>query len=166
MPVGAWIVLQVAPRSERRVASILGYKGYEPLAPTYLSRKRWSDRIKTLEEPLFPGYIFVQRSATTVSGTMCSTPGVVRLLSFEGRPSPVPDSEIDAIRRFTLLGKPSPTPFCCVGQNVQIKGGPFAGIVGIVRQIRNRACLIISVQLIAQSICIDVTELQVEPVAC
>lgn len=163
LPIDAWFVLQVAPRSERRVASVLEYKGYQPLAPTYLSRRRWSDRIKTLEEPLFPGYVFVRTGGIT-SGLMCSTPGVVRLLSCGGRPSPVPDCEIDAVRSLARLGQPVPVPYCAVGQKVRITDGPFAGIVGIIREISSRACLIVSVQLIEQSICIDVTEFQVEPV--
>jgi transcription antitermination factor NusG len=165
IPAGAWFVVQVVPRSERSVASLLEYKGYQQLAPTYLSRERWSDRIKILEKPLFPGYVFVRTTGTTVSGLLCSTPGVIRVLSFAGRPSPVPDFEIDAIRTFTLLGKPLPTRHLNVGQKVEIRDGPFAGIVGLVKQIRNRACLIVSVQLISQSVYVDVEEFQIGPVA-
>jgi transcription antitermination factor NusG len=164
LPAEAWFVVQVAPQSEKTVASLLEYKGYEPFAPTYLLRKRWSDRIKTLEKPLFPGYVFVRTPGTTVSGLLCSTPGVVRLLTFGGRPIPLPDFEMDAVRRFTLFGKPLPTPHVNVGQKVEIRDGPFTGIVGIVRQIRNRACLIVSVQLISQSIYVEVDECQIGPV--
>jgi transcription antitermination factor NusG len=160
----AWFVLQVAPRSERRVASMLEYKGYEPLAPTYQVRRRWSDRVKTVEEPLFPGYVFV-RTQGVPSGLMCSTAGVVRLLSFGGRPCPVPTAEIEAIRSLTRAGVPEPIPYCTLGQKVTIKDGPFAGIVGIVKQIRGRTSLVVSVQLIEQSIGIDVSEFQVEPAA-
>ncbi|HZR59134.1 MAG TPA: transcription termination/antitermination NusG family protein [Terriglobales bacterium] len=165
LPADAWFVVQVAPRSERTAASILEYKGYQPFAPIYLSRKRWSDRIKTLEEPLFPGYVFVRTPGTTVSGLLCSTPGVIRILSFGGRPTPVPDSEIDAVRRFTLLGKPLPTPYLNVGEKVEVRDGPFAGIVGIVREIKNRACLTVSIQLISQSVYVEVDEFQIRPVA-
>jgi len=164
LPADIWFVVQVAPQSEKRVGSMLEYKGYEQFAPTYLLRKRWSDRIKTLEKPLFPGYVFVRALGKAVSGLLSSTPGVVRILSFGGHPAPVPDAEIDAIRRVTLLGKPLPAPHLNVGQKVEIKDGPFAGIVGIIKQIRNRACLVISVQLISQSICVDVDEFQIGPV--
>lgn len=164
LPADAWFVVQVAPRSERSVGSILEYKGYQQFAPTYLSRMQWSDRIKIVEKPLFPGYVFVRTPGTAVSGLLCSTPGVTRILSFGGRPSALPDFEIDAIRRFALLGKPLPTPHLNVGQKVEIKDGPFAGIVGIVRQIKSRACLIVSVQLISQSIYVDVDEFRIGPV--
>lgn len=160
----AWFVLQVAPRSERRVASVLEYKGYESLAPTYHVRRRWSDRVKTLEAPLFPGYVFV-RTQGAPSGLMCSTAGVVRLLSVGGRPCPVPTVEIDAILRLTRAGAPEPIPYCTLGQKVKITDGPFAGTVGIIKQIRGRTSLIVSVQLIDQSIGIDVSEFQVESAA-
>ena len=166
-PADAWFAVQVAPRSEKRLTSIFEYKGYQPFAPTYLARKKWSDRVKTSEEPLFPGYVFVRRPGTAVGGVLRSTPGVIRILSFGGLPSRVPDFEIDAIRRCTLLGKPMPAPHFEVGQEVVIKDGPFAGIAGVVRKIRNRACLIVSVQLISQSIYVDVDEFQlgIRPVA-
>ncbi len=163
LPEDAWFVVQVAPRSEKRVATVLEYKGYQLFAPTYLSRKRWSDRIKTLEEPLFPGYVFV-RTAGVVSGLVSSTPGVTRILSFGGRPTPVPELEIEAIRRLTLQGAPMPTPYIDVGQRVKICDGPLAGTVGIVRQIRNRSSLVVSVQMISQAIYIVVDGLQLEPI--
>jgi transcription termination/antitermination protein NusG len=165
LPSGPWFVLQVAPRSEKRVASVLEYKGYQPFAPVYQVRRRWSDRVKTLEEPLFPGYVFVRTPGGGVSGLLCSTPGVVRLLSFGGRPSQIPDCEIDAIRRCAAVGNPVPAPYCHVGQKVEIREGPFAGIVGIVRQIMDRACLIVSVELIEQSISVDVNDFQLGPAA-
>ena len=165
LPADAWCVVQVAPQSEKSVGSILEYKGYQLFAPTYLSRTQWSDRIKILERPLFPGYVFVRMPETTVEGLVCSTPGVVRILSFGGRPSTVPDSEIDAIRKFTLLGQPLPARHFMVGQKVEIRDGPFAGIIGIVKQVKDRACLFISVQLISQSIYIDVDERKVSPIA-
>ncbi len=164
LPADAWFVVQVAPRLERSVGAILEYKGYQQFAPTYLSRMQWSDRIKILDKPLFPGYVFVRIPGTTVNSLVCSAPGVVRILSFGGRPSPVPDSEIDAVRRFTLLGKPLPTGYLNVGQKVEIRDGPFAGIIGIVRQIKNRASFIVSVQLISQSIYVDVDEFRLGPV--
>lgn len=164
LPADSWFAAQVAPRSEKRVASMLEYKGYQHFAPTYLSRKKWSDRIKVLEEPLFPGYVFVRISGSTLGGLLCSTPGVIRILSFGGRPIPIPDSELDTVRRLTFRGRPLPIGHVNSGDRIQIRDGPFAGIVGIVRQIRNRECLVFSVELISQSIYIEVDEFQIAPV--
>jgi transcription antitermination factor NusG len=163
-PTRAWFVAQVVPRSERSVASILEHKGYEVFAPHYHSPRKWTDRIKNLDWPLFPGYVFVQTPGASVGGLVCSTPGVVRILSFGGRPSLVPDSELVAVQKLTCLQKPLPTRYLHVGQKVEIRDGPFAGIVGIIRKIKNRACLVVSVHLISQSIYVDVEEFQIGPV--
>jgi len=90
---GVWFGLQGAPRSEMRVAADLEYQGYQPLVPTYPSRRRWSDRIKPLAEPLFPGRVFVRTQGGT-TGLMCSLPGVVSWLSCAGRPGSVSDFEV------------------------------------------------------------------------
>ena len=164
LPTDTWFVVQVMPRSENRVAMMLEYKGYQQFAPTYISRNQWSDRVKNVEKPLFPGYVFVRMSGTAVGGLLCSTPGVTRILSFGGRPCRIPDCEIEAVRRLTVLGKPRPTPHVNVGEKVEIRSGPFAGMIGVVRHIRNRACLVVSVQLISQSIYVEVDEFQVGPV--
>jgi transcription antitermination factor NusG len=160
----SWFAVQVVSRWEIRVGSLLEHKGYQPFAPTYLSRTQWSDRVKTAEKPLFPGYVFVYTPESGIRGLICSTPGVIRILSFGGRPVPIPNVEMDAVRKLTLLGRPVPTPYLNVGQKVEITDGPFAGVVGIIRQVRYRFCLVVSVQLISQSICIDVEECQLRPV--
>lgn len=165
LPQESWFAVQVTPRSEKKIGSLLEYKGYQQFTPTYLSRKQWSDRTKISEEPLFPGYVFVRTSGTVVGGLICATFGVMRILSFGGCPAVIPDSEIEAVRKLASLGKASPTEYLSVGQKVQIKDGPFAGIVGTIRQIRNRACLIVSVELIAQSIYLDVDEYRLAPAA-
>jgi transcription antitermination factor NusG len=162
LPDNAWFAAQVVPRSEKKVALMLEYKGYEQFAPTVLSKKKWSDRIKTQEEPLFPGYVFVRISGRAFGGLLCSTPGIVRILSFGGKPTPLADSEIDVIHRLTLLAKPLPTRLVNTGDKVRIRDGPFAGIVGVVKQIKNRTCLVFTVQLISQSIYVEVDEFQVE----
>jgi transcriptional antiterminator RfaH len=161
LPTDAWFVVQVMPQSERRVASILEYKGYQQFSPTYLVRKRWSDRIKSREAPLFPGYVFVRSPAAGVRGLVSSTPGVTRILGFGGSPCPVPDREMTAIRRLSLQGQAFPIPYVEVGQRVEIREGPFAGVVGIVRRIKSRSCLIVSVELISRSIYVVVDEFQI-----
>jgi len=122
---GGWYVVQVMPQRERVVNSLLEFKGYQSFAPTYGLRRHWSDRAKKLEVPLFPGYVFFRSPGTRVSSLVCSTPGVVRILSFGGRASMVPDSEIDAVQRLTTLGKPQPAEQFIEGQRVEV--GPVCG---------------------------------------
>jgi transcription antitermination factor NusG len=160
-PTDAWYAIHVTCKSEKTVESLLQYKGYEPFVPRYLSRKRWSDRLKTVELPLFPGYVFVRALEMGVGGLVCSTPGVKRVVGFGGRPSAIPDSEIDVVRRLTFLGKALPVPYLRIGQRVEIRDGPFAGIIGIIRKTKDRASIIVSIELISRSICVEVDESQI-----
>jgi transcription antitermination factor NusG len=152
----AWFAVQVSPRHEAKVACLLGYKGYQHFLPTYKSRRTWSDRSKTLELPMFPGYVFCRTVDKIVHGLVLATPGVIRVVGFNGKPYPIADEEIDAIRKAVLSPDALPCPYLKVGQRVRITDGPMAGVTGILTQIKNRHRLVISVELIMKSIAVDV----------
>lgn len=156
----SWFALQVAPRREKRVASILEYKGHEAFLPTYQVRRNWSDRVKTLDQPMFPGYVFC-RVQKTGTGLVLATPGVIRVVSFGGKPCPIANDEIDGLQRLSRTGGDiSPFPYTQVGQKVQITQGPFMGVVGVVVQVRNQRRLVVAVDTIlkAVSIAIDASD--------
>jgi len=164
LPLGSWFPVQVVQRQEKKVMSLLEYKGYELLLPTYRSRTRRLRRKETLEIPLFPGYVFC-KAQPSASGLILTTPGVVRIVCFGGKPCPVPDDEIDSVRRIASSGVDvSPFPYCEVGQKVRITSEPFAGIEGIVVQVKKEHRLIISVDAIMKSISIAIDAEDVEPV--
>lgn len=152
----SWFAVQTSPRHEAKVACLLGYKGYQHFLPTYKSRRTWSDRIKTIELPIFPGYVFCRTLDKIAHGLVLTTPGVVRVVGFNGKPYPIADQEIDAIRKAVLSPDASPCPYLKVGQKVRITDGPMAGVIGILTQIKNRHRLVISVELIMKSISVDV----------
>ena len=93
-----WYALQVRPRTERFTAQLLNQKGYEPFLPTYLRKRRWSDRVKVLSQPLFPGYLFC-RLDPLVRLPVLKTPGVISVVGVGKEPIPAPDHEIDAVWR-------------------------------------------------------------------
>jgi transcription antitermination factor NusG len=161
----SWFAVQVLPRHEGRVASLLNYKGYQQFLPTYQSCRKWSDRNKTLELPLFPGYVFCRILQEVASGLVLTTPGVVRLVGFGGRPYPIADHEIDVIRRAVLSPEVMPVPYLKIGRKVQICNGPLLGLTGILTHVKNRHRLVVSVDLIMNSISIDVESFQVRPVS-
>jgi transcription antitermination factor NusG len=152
-----WFAVQVAPRFEARVASLLEYKGYQSFFPTYKALRRWSDRTKTLYFPLFPGYVFCRSDGPTL-GLVVSTPHVVRIVSLRGNPSPIDDKDIDALRRVERSGTTlRPCSYLRIGERVQIKSGPLSGLVGILVQIRNESRLVISIDAIMKSVSVDAT---------
>lgn len=152
----AWFAVQVVPRFETSIARALEYKGYEAFLPRQVVRHPRFEQTTTCERPLFPGYIFCRMQGTAL-GLIVSTPRVVRIVSFGGRPSPVSEDEIDGLRKLADLGvEARPHPFLNVGQRVQINCGPLAGMSGILIQIRNQRRLVISVETIMKSVSVDV----------
>lgn len=163
---GAWFVVQVAAQHEKRVASLLESKGYKSFSPVYLSRRRWSDRIKVVEQPLFPGYVFF-RSKESAAGLVRSTPGVLRVVAFGGKPARVPDDEIDAVSRVLKVGlDASPfAPWLKIGQTVEVHRGPLRGITGRLVTIKNSARLVLSIEVTMQSISVEIDIADVKVIA-
>ena len=159
-----WFAVQVVPRHENKVASLLDYKGYQRFVPTYRSSRQWCDRKKVLELPLFPGYVFCRIVHGIAAGLVLTTPGVIRVVGFGGKPYPIPDHEIDAIQRVALSSDAVPVPYLKVGRRVQISNGPLSGVTGILTQVKNHHRLVVSVDLIMNSVSIDVDLLDVRPV--
>jgi transcription termination/antitermination protein NusG len=156
LSMGEWFAIQVMPRSEQKVVQYLEYKGYETLLPTYKCKRKWADRIKLIELPLFPDYIFF-RALTTNSGMVLTIPGTVRLLGMGGRPSVIPAEEIESLRKINTSRVPAaPCRYITIGQKVCISVGPLAGIVGLLSEVKNSRRLIVTVELIMRSISVDV----------
>ena len=161
-----WFALQVVPRHEKAVDTILGHNGCEHLLPTCKIRRRWSDRVKTVEEPLFPGYVFC-RSQRSLIEMARSVPGIIRIVSFGGKPHPVPDEEIDALKRIGCVENDvRPFPYLNVGQKVQVITGPLLGITGIITEFKKRCWLVMSVDFIMKSVSVEIERSEVALVNC
>lgn len=151
-----WRAVTVKPNHERAAAQALEWKGWETFLPLYRSRRRWSDRIKELELPLFAGYVFC-RFAAPDKGRVLSTPSVVSVVGFAGRPAVVPDEEIEAVRLMTGSGLAvGPWPYLRVGQRVRIEAGPLHGLEGILIQVKDAWRVVVSVELLQRSVAAEV----------
>lgn len=147
-----WYALKVRASHEARVAAHLSGKGYELFLPFYKCRRRWSDRVKEVEAPLFPGYLFCRFNAQKRLPIL-TTPGVIQVVGCNRSPIPVDDSEIDAIQRFIASGIPNqPWPFLQVGDRVRIESGPLRGLEGILIEFKGKHRLVVSVNLLQQSV--------------
>jgi transcription antitermination factor NusG len=145
-----WFALRVRPKHEKTVATNLSKLGFDDYLPLQKVRRRWSDRIKELDAPLFPGYIFCR----------FAYPDRLRVLNWPGVESivgGVDDSEIDALRTLVASGKPlAHLPFLRVGQQVSIGRGPLAGIRGVVLRDENAWRVVVSVEALDRSISVEV----------
>ena len=149
-----WLAVYVVPHCERTVSKLLGEKGYEEYCPTYVQSKRWSDRTKLLECPLFPRYVFC-RMGPRCRGPIVTTPGVVKILGRNGVPSLVPDDEISALKSVLDSRFPVATfPILYVGKEVVIKNGPLTGLRGQVLRVKNDLALVIKVEILQRAVAV------------
>jgi transcriptional antiterminator NusG len=158
----AWFAVQVVPQHEKKVALSLQQKGYEQFLPEVEARTNWSDRKKILARPLIPGYVFL-RTTRGLMGAVLRTPSVYRIVSFGGCPFPAKDEEIAVLRKLVTSGRPvRPVPYLALGQKVQVKEGPLAGLTGIIVRLKNVTRVIVSVELIMRSVAIDVASSEID----
>ncbi|MGH9738310.1 MAG: transcription termination/antitermination protein NusG [Candidatus Acidiferrales bacterium] len=151
-----WFALQVRSRHELGVAKFLNGREYDPFVPVYQSRKRWSDRIKVVAEPLFPGYLFCRIDLDNRLPIL-TTPGVLQIVGFNRTPVPVDETEIDAIQSLVASGLPSqPWPYLHVGDRVQIGSGPLRGLEGLLVELKGSHRLVVSVTLLHRSVAVEI----------
>lgn len=160
---GSWFALHVKPRHERAIAQALRGRGFDEFVPLYRAKRRWSDRVKDLEVPLFPQYVFCQFSAQDGLRVL-RTPGVRSIVGIGRRPAPVADSEIAALQTMvrSALGA-HPWPFLETGQRVRIEAGPLGGLEGILVESRGACRLVVAVSLLQRSVAVEVNRLDVTP---
>lgn len=159
----SWFALNTRLRYEEFVAKHLASKGYQVLLPVYQCRRRWSDRIKKLELPLFPGYLFC-RFDLMDRLPILTTPGMIQVVGFGKTPVPVDDSEIAAIQRTVSsdLAR-EPWPYLQVGEKVRVECGALRGVEGILLNIKGGHRLILSVTLLQRSVAVEVSSAWVVP---
>jgi len=161
---GCWLAAYTRSRHEHRVATQLQQKNLEYLLPTYERLVRWSDRVKRLQAPLFPGYVFV-RASHGEQVRILQTAGVVHLVSRAGRAIVLSQEEIDRLRTCSLqASKIGPHPYLKIGGRVRVKYGPFAGWEGTLLQKQNSRRLIVNIEPIMKAVAINLDGADVEAV--
>ena len=134
-----WLAVYTKPRWEKKVHQLLSSKGFESYCPLTKVRRKWSDRTKTIEEPLFKSYVFVKvREDEQTSVRLVN--GVVNFIYWLGKPAIIHDKDINTIKRFLneydeVIAQPihlSPS------QQVQITGGVLMDAKGKVLKVKGK----------------------------
>lgn len=159
-----WWALYTRHQHEKQVADALQYKGFEVFLPVYDSVRCWKDRRKVLSLPLFPGYVFVRGTIGRRLGIL-TVPGVHMIISRGDEAAAIPETEIEAIRRI-VDGKFSaePHPYLNCGDRVRVTRGALRDIEGVLVRRKNIFRLVLSVEMVAQSVCVEIDAADVEPV--
>jgi transcription antitermination factor NusG len=156
-----WYALRVRGRHEKTTAALLQDKGYENFLPLYTSARRWSDRIKEIEFPLFPGYLFC-RFGLHDRVPILKTLGVLSIVGIGTTPTPVDSGEIAAIQSVIQSRLPvEPWPFLHIGQRVHIDSGSLCGLQGIVVHFKSQARLVVSITLLQRSVAVEIDSARV-----
>jgi len=151
-----WFALQVRTRHESGVANYLHGQGYESFLPLYKCRRRWSDRVKEVQTPLFPGYLFCRFDPRDRLPVM-KTPGVMQIVGVNRVPVPVDEVEISAIQTLVMSGIPNqPWPFLQVGERVRIESGSLCGFEGILMDFKGTHRLVLSITLLQRSVSVEI----------
>jgi transcription antitermination factor NusG len=159
-----WFAAYTTSRHEKRVAWHLRQRNIEHFLPLYRTQHRWKDgRQAMLELPLFPGYVFVRTSGHQRVGVL-AVPGIVSIIGTSAHPAPLPDFEVEALRRGLDPMRAEPHPLLTAGQRVRIKTGALAGVEGIVVRKKSGYRVVLTLNLLMQSIAIEVDGEDVSPV--
>ena len=159
-----WYALYTRPRHEKQVLDDLCNRHIEAFLPTYKVRRRWSDRYKIVEEPLFKNYLFVNVDYDRRYHETLRPYGAVSFVTFDGKPAQLPEHEVDAVRRLVSSDLPyDPHPYLKVGRRVRVRSGPLEGCEGILTRKKGLARLVLSVNLLQQSVSAEVDADCVEP---
>lgn len=150
-----WYAVRVRSHFEQVTSAFLRSKGYEEFVPLVLTRRRWSDRMKELQVPLFPGYVFCRFDAARRLPVV-QAPGFVTLVAFGTHPVPIPEEEIQAVQAMVQSGlRVQPYPFLRAGQKVRIDRGPLSGVEGVVVELKKHFRLIATVTLLQRSVSVE-----------
>jgi len=152
----SWFAVWTRSRHEHVVREQIERKHYDAFLPTITRWSRWKDRKKKVDWPLFPGYCFARFDQEDALAILKCT-GVVSIVSIEGKPAPIPDHEIEGIRRLLETDlQYDPCPLIREGMMVEVTHGALKGIVGRLVRKGAHARLILSVDLIGQGVSVEV----------
>jgi transcription termination/antitermination protein NusG len=154
-----WFAVWTRNQYEPRVSEQLRRKHFEVFLPVVRVPSRRRDKRVVLEQPLFPGYLFLRFSPSRAGYvSVASTEGVVRVLG-DGWDAlqPIPDEQVEAVHRLVTSAEGArAVPWLRVGDRVRIVAGSLAGLEGLVRdRCRGRATFVVNVDLLQRSVGVE-----------
>jgi len=158
-----WFAIRVKSRHEKTVAQLFLQKGLDSFLPLYKANQRWADRVKQLDLPLFPNYVFC-RMDPHIRLPVLTTPGVLDILGGRSGEASIDEDEIVAIQKATAA-KLNCEPFAWIvaGERVKIDHGPLKGLTGIVINVKGTDRLVLSVALLQRSIVVEIDRTSAAP---
>jgi transcription antitermination factor NusG len=162
-PLAKWFAAYTTPRHEKAVVRQLDARRLECFLPLYSSVRRWKNGCRvTVDRPLFPSYVFV-RVKRRDSVKVLQIPGVLSMVGTAREPSALPCSEIESLRAGLRLRQCEPHPYLVAGEKVRITAGSLEGMVGVLVRRKNDFRVVLTLDLIRQSVSVEVGVDEIEP---
>ncbi|MFA7115726.1 MAG: transcription termination/antitermination NusG family protein [Bacteroidales bacterium] len=131
-----WFVLYTSSRAEKKVYQRILEEGEEGFLPLYKSKRKWSDRIKVVELPLYSSYVFVKCTDYRLRG-MLLLPGVMKPIYHDGKPAVVRENDIQTIKDFISITTKNSK--ITIGDFARIITGPLTEQIGIITKISDKS---------------------------
>jgi transcription antitermination factor NusG len=151
-----WHVLYTAPRAEKQVNKRLQQQGIQTFLPLHRAPRRWSDRVKWVEMPLFASYIFVRTNEYTLHQSL-NVQGVARIVFYDGKPALIKESEIKAIQTFLEKAREKELQYT-VDDEVLIACGPLKNISGRVKRVGKRF-LVLHMEVLGMTVSVGIDQI-------
>ncbi|MDQ2946759.1 MAG: hypothetical protein M3Y27_12570 [Acidobacteriota bacterium] len=155
-----WYALKIRTRSETVALASLDYYGFESYCPQVKTQRKYSDRLKSMIEPVFPGYLFC-RFALASKSKVLSSNAVEGIVGFGSQPAPLAASEIEAVRRTVDAGGAA-APVPKVGARVRVVAGSLRGVEGVLVRENGTTNFVVSIQLLQRSVSLSIEQSAVE----
>jgi transcription termination/antitermination protein NusG len=163
-PLSRWFAVYTTPRHEKAVARQFEVRQLGAFLPLYRSVHRWKNGCRvSVEQPLFPNYVFVSLERGDYIRVL-QTPGVLSLVGRGREPAPLPTSEIESLRSGLPLRDFEPHPYLVAGERVRIHSGALTGMVGVLVRKKNNLRVVLTLDLIMQSVSVEIGIDEIEPV--
>lgn len=157
-----WLAAYTVSRHEKSVIRHLQVREIECFLPLYKALRKWKNGCKTeVEFPVFPNYVFI-RVHRKLPDRVLNIPGVLGIAGSGKQQVAVPDEEIEWLRNELPRRRFEPHPYLVIGNRVRIKSGPLAEMTGVLLRRKNDLRVVLSIDLIRQSIAVEVGSDEIE----
>lgn len=152
-----WYACTTKPRAEKAAARELNGAGIEYYLPLLKTRRKWSDRMKWVELPLFGSYIFVRVNQGNFAKVTAQY-SVVRFVAFEGRAVPIPDEQIETIRLLLNEGAELEvvSDRLAPGENIVVQAGPLLGLKGELIEYRGKRKVLVRIGDLSEGLLVTI----------
>jgi transcription antitermination factor NusG len=159
-----WFALLTRARHEKLVVQRLHESGVTTFLPLVREVRRWSDRRKTVEFPLFSCYVFAKLAPTNRGRLQAlQVDGVLKVVGTRVEGTPIPEEQIDAVRRILEERLPWHShPFLKIGQRVRVRSGALQGVEGILVARSGESSIVVSIDAIQRSLAVRIEGYEVE----